>query len=452
VGAGSLFIAVRGSARDGHEFLPQAEAQGAVAAIVEDAARTALPSLVVRPGEGRRAAALAAAAAFEDPARALRLVAVTGTNGKTTTVGILRHLLDRDDARSASIGTLGVLLGSAGEPMDGGAGLTTPGPVELQRVLRALVDAGVRSVAMEVSSHSLDQQRVEGLAFEAAVFTNLTRDHLDYHGTMDAYLAAKARLATLLARRGALIVNADDPAWRRLPRVKRTIRFGLGPRAAVRAESVHFQPRGSEWCLCADGQRHSLRLPLIGDFNVMNALGAAAAAWQLGMPLSAIVARLRTVPQVPGRLEVIHERPAVLRDYAHTPDALERALQAVRPFTRRRLIAVFGCGGDRDRGKRPEMGSIAERLADQVIITSDNPRTEDPEAILDDIERGMGAMRHERIEDRERAIARALTLADPEGDVILLAGKGHETYQVRGTTKHPFDEKEIVARLAGGAS
>jgi UDP-N-acetylmuramoyl-L-alanyl-D-glutamate--2,6-diaminopimelate ligase len=220
----------------------------------------------------------------------------------------------------------------------------------------------------------------------------------------------------------------------------------------VRAEALHFQPRGSEWCLCADGQRHSLRLPLIGDFNVMNALGAAAAAWHLGMPLSAIVARLRTVPQVPGRLEVIHELPSVLRDYAHTPDALERALQAVRPFTRRRLIVVFGCGGDRDRGKRPEMGSIAERLADHVIITSDNPRTEDPETILDDIERGMGASRHERIEDRECAIARALALAEPEGDVILLAGKGHETYQVRGTTKYPFDEKEIVARLAGGAT
>jgi UDP-N-acetylmuramoyl-L-alanyl-D-glutamate--2,6-diaminopimelate ligase len=247
-------------------------------------------------------------------------------------------------------------------------------------------------------------------------------------------------------------VNADDPAWRKLPRAKRSIRFGLGSRAKVRAEALHFQPRGSEWCLCADGQRHSLRLPLIGDFNVMNALGAAAAAWHLGMPLSAIVARLRTVPQVPGRLEVIHELPTVLRDYAHTPDALERALQAVRPFTRRRLIVVFGCGGDRDRGKRPEMGSIAERLADHVILTSDNPRTEDPETILDDIERGMGASRHERIEDRECAIARALALAEPEGDVILLAGKGHETYQVRGTTKYPFDEKEIVARLAGGAT
>jgi UDP-N-acetylmuramoyl-L-alanyl-D-glutamate--2,6-diaminopimelate ligase len=452
VRAGSLFVAVPGVERDGHDFLAHAAEQGAVVAIVEDAERTALPALVVRRGEARRAAALAAAAAFDEPARALRLVAVTGTNGKTTTVGILRHLLDRDDARSASIGTLGVLIGSAAEPVEGGAGLTTPGPVELQRVLRALVDAGVRTVAMEVSSHSLDQRRVEGLAFDAAVFTNLTRDHLDYHGTMEAYFAAKARLASQLVKGGALIINADDPAWKRLPRASRAITFGLGDGATVRAEAVHYDPRGSEWRLCVDGQRHSLRLPLIGDFNVLNALGAAAAAWQLGTLPSTIVARLRTVPQIAGRLEVIHERPTVLRDYAHTPDALERALEAVRPFTRRKLIVVFGCGGDRDPGKRPEMGSIAERLADHVIITSDNPRTEDPEKILDDIERGMGGERHERIEEREGAIARALELADGEGDVILLAGKGHETYQIRGTARHPFDEKAIVARLAGGAS
>ena len=449
VQAGSLFIAVKGSERDGHDFLPQAAAKGAAAAIVEDRSRTELPAIVVR--EGRRAAAIAASAAFDAPAEALRMVAVTDTNGKTTTVHILRHLLDGHGGKSASIGTLGVLVGSAGTPLgDGGdAALTTPGPVELQRTLRALVGAGVRSVAMEASSHSLDQRRIDGLAFESAIFTNLTRDHLDYHGTMEAYFDAKARLVSYLAPRGVAIVNADDPAWARLSGAPRTITFGLTDRAAVRAESMRYLPRGSEWRLVANTQRHALHLPLIGDFNVVNALGASVAAWDLGQSLSEVASRLRTVPQVPGRLEIIHEHPTVLRDYAHTPDALERAIAAVRPFTRKRLIVVFGCGGDRDRGKRPQMGNIAERSADWVIITSDNPRTEDPDAILDDIERGMRRTNHERIEERDLAILQALERADARDDVILLAGKGHETYQIRGTVKHPFDEKVVVAELTG---
>ena len=449
VRAGSLFIAVKGSERDGHEFLPQAQAKGAAAAIVEDRARTDLPAIVVR--EGRRAAAIAAAAAFDSPAQALRLVAVTGTNGKTTTVHILRHVLDGHGGKSASIGTLGVLVGSAGIPLgDGGdAGLTTPGPVELQRTLRALVGAGVRSVAMEASSHSLDQRRVDGLVFESAIFTNLTRDHLDYHGTMEAYFDAKARLVSYLAPRGVAIVNVDDQAWAKLPAAPRTITFGLTDRATVRADAVHYEPRGSEWRLVMGSQRHALHLPLIGSFNVSNALGAAVAAYDLGQSLSEIASRLRTVPQVPGRLEIIHEHPTVLRDYAHTPDALERAIAAVRPFTRKRLFVVFGCGGDRDRGKRPQMGNIAERAADWVILTSDNPRTEDPDEILDDIERGMRRTNHERIEERDLAILQALEKADPRDDVILLAGKGHETYQIRGTVKHPFDEKVVVAELTG---
>jgi len=442
--ANSLFLAVRGSARDGHEFLPQAEAAGAVAAIVEDVGRTTLPSIVVR--EGRRAAAIAAAAAFDDPAKQLRLAAVTGTNGKTTVVSILRHLLDKPNARSASIGTLGILLGSDGVPVAGSASLTTPGPVELQRALRALVDRGVKTVAMELSSHSLDQRRAETLVFEAGVFTNLTRDHLDYHETMEAYLLAKARLVAQLGSRGAAVVNLDDSVWERLPPANTVITYGRDPEAMVRAESVLFHPRGSEWLLVADNQRHALQLPLIGDFNVSNALGAAGAAWHLGMTLSAVAARLRTVPQVAGRLEVIHERPTVLRDYAHTPDALERALAAVRPFARKKLFVIFGAGGDRDRGKRPLMGAIAEQGADFAIVTSDNPRTEEPVSILEDIERGMRLTNHALIEDRRDAIKHALELASTE-DVVLLAGKGHETYQIRGTTSHPFDEKAIVAEL-----
>jgi UDP-N-acetylmuramoyl-L-alanyl-D-glutamate--2,6-diaminopimelate ligase len=452
--AGSCFVAVRGSARDGHRFLPDVERAGAALAVCEDATGTALPALLV--SDTRAAAAVVAAAFYGEPARDLRFVGVTGTNGKTTTVGIVRHLLDGPDARAASIGTLGVLVGSAGEPLPGGAGLTTPGPVELQRVLRALVDAGVSRVAMEVSSHALEQQRARGVRFDCGVFTNLTRDHLDYHVTMEAYFAAKSLLVFALAPDGTAIVNADDAAWTRLPRAPRTLRFGLqagGARAAgapadVVARDLRFEPRGSRWTLAAPAGEREVRLPLIGDFNVANALAAAAVGLALGMSLDEVAARLETVPQVPGRLEVLGEAPTVLRDYAHTPDALARALAALRPFTPGRLIVVFGCGGDRDRGKRPLMAEAARGGADHLVVTSDNPRTEDPERILDDIVAPLREGTYDRIEDRRAAIAHAMALADPARDVVLLAGKGHETYQIRGTTSFPFDEKLVVRELA----
>ncbi|HUF27133.1 MAG TPA: UDP-N-acetylmuramoyl-L-alanyl-D-glutamate--2,6-diaminopimelate ligase [Gemmatimonadaceae bacterium] len=445
VSPGGLFVAVRGTVADGHAYLDIVHERGAAMAIVEDASRTTLPALVVR--DGRRAAAVAARAAYDEPARDLRLVAVTGTNGKTTTVGMLRHLLDDPPGSAASIGTLGVLVGSEGGPLPGGSGLTTPGPVELQRVLRVLLDSGIRTVAMETSSHSLEQFRIEGVFFGAAVFTNFTRDHLDYHGTMEAYFAAKAKLLEHLASGGVAVVNADDPSWRALPVAGRRVSFGIeSTDAHVRASGIAFGPRGSEWTLSAGDEKRAVRLPLIGGFNVANALGAAAAAWSMGVPLRTVASRLESLPQVPGRLEILAEHPTVLRDYAHTADALERALDAVRPFTEQRLIVVFGCGGDRDRGKRPLMGGVAERMADWIILTSDNPRNEDPERILDDIVAGMRGGKHERIEDRHLAIARALEIAQPS-DVVLLAGKGHETYQVRGTTRHPFDERVIVSEL-----
>ena len=445
--AGTVFIAVRGTERDGHDYLDAARAAGATAAIVERTERLPpdLPAVVVRDGRG--AAPLAAAAAYGWPARQLRLVGVTGTNGKTTTVNMLRHIFDTPESRGASIGTLGVLVGSEGTPVEGGGGLTTPGPVELQRLLRVLVDAGIGRVAMEVSSHSLDQRRVEGVQFDVAVYTNLTRDHLDYHKTMEAYFAAKARLLEYLLPHGTVVYNLDDRAWTALRTDRRKVAFSERVMSAeVHSENVRFGPRGSEWTLALGAEHLPVRLPLIGDFNVANALGAAAAAYALGTQTARIAERLTSLPQVPGRLERLNDTPAVLRDYAHTPDALDRALEAVRPFARGRLIVVFGCGGDRDRGKRPVMGEIAERLADLAIVTSDNPRTEDPERILDDIESGMTRSNHERIVDRRDAIRHALEIAAAD-DVVLLAGKGHETYQVRGTTKYPFDEAEIVRDL-----
>jgi len=446
VARGDLFIAVKGWSSDGHDFLDAASGRGAVIAMVEDPSRTTLPSLVVR--EGRRAAALASATAYGDPARNLRLLGVTGTNGKTTTTSVMRHLFDEGDGSSASIGTLGVLVGSEGEVLAGGSGLTTPGPVELQRILRELADRGVRTVAMEVSSHSLDQRRVDGLEFDVAVFTNLTRDHLDYHGTMENYLNAKARLLDYLKAHGTAVINADAPEWLTLKPRSRPLTFAAREPADVRAQDIRYTSEGSEWRLTTARGSADVSLPLIGDINVENALAAAATAFAIGQTPAAIASRLRTVPQVAGRLEIISTRPTVLRDYAHTPDALERSLKTARAFTRGKLIVVFGCGGDRDKGKRPLMGRIAERDADCAIVTSDNPRTEDPDAIIDDIEAGMRSSRHERVTDRLSAIRRAIELAE-DADIVLLAGKGHETYQIRGTTSYPFDEKEIVREMTG---
>jgi UDP-N-acetylmuramoyl-L-alanyl-D-glutamate--2,6-diaminopimelate ligase len=449
VAEGTLFIAVRGSARDGHDYLKKAAELGATAAMVEDPSRTQLPAIIVR--EGRKAAAVAAGAAFGEPSRELRMIGITGTNGKSTTAGILRHMLDRPGSRAASIGTLGVLFGSEADVVPGGAELTTPGPVELQRVLRELVNRGVKTVAMEVSSHSLDQRRIDGLSFDAGVFTNLTRDHLDYHHTMEAYFEAKARLMDYLEPDGTAVINADDSSWSALPDSRKKIFFGLNNDAQVRASNVTYAPAGSHWTLKYKSQSVPVDLPLIGDVNVHNALGSAAVGIIVGLSLDEIALSLANLPQVPGRLEVISRKPTVLRDYAHTPDAMERALAAIRPFTRGRLIVVFGCGGDRDRGKRPEMGHAAEAGADVVIITDDNPRTEDPEQILDDIEKGMTPGKHQRISRRKAAIQSALSQAN-EDDVVLLAGKGHETYQIVGTKKLPFDEKLIVRELLAGTA
>jgi UDP-N-acetylmuramoyl-L-alanyl-D-glutamate--2,6-diaminopimelate ligase len=282
------------------------------------------------------------------------------------------------------------------------------------------------------------------------VFTNLTRDHLDYHGTMEAYLASKLKLSTLLQLGAVEVINLDDEAWRAMaPRTSR-VTFGFDPAADVRAAEVALDAGGSRFRISGCFGSAEVMLPLLGDFNVANALAAAATALGLGRPLTGVAERLASAPQVPGRMERISEVPCtVLRDYSHTPDSLERALRTLRPLTSGRIIAVFGCGGDRDRGKRPLMGRIAAELSDLAIATSDNPRTENPDAIIDDIERGMGGMPHLRITDRLAAIHTALNQARA-GDTILLAGKGHETYQVIGTEKVDFDEREIVQRAVSG--
>jgi len=443
---GMLYCAVRGSVQDGHQFVAAARERGAVAALVEREQPVELPQVLVR--DGRRAAAVAAETWFGRPAAQLDLVGVTGTSGKTTSVLLARHVLSALEPMG-SIGTLGA-FDPGGAPVPSEAGnLTTPGPIDLQATLAALVARGARGAAMEVSSHSLDQGRVDGLVFRAAIFTNLTREHLDYHSTLEAYFKAKAKLATYLSPAGLEVVNADDPAWQRLPRRHRRVTFGERG-GDVTARQVVVDGSGARFELVTPTGNAAARLPLLGRFNVANALGVAACAWGMGVPVETIADRLATAPQVPGRMERIAERPCtILRDYSHKPDALERALESVRPLTQGRLILVFGAGGDRDRGKRAPMGEIAVRLADVAIVTSDNPRTEDPERILDEVESGMQAKPHQRRGDRREAIALALQLARP-GDTILLAGKGHETYQIIGKEKQPFDERAIVREL--GAS
>ena len=448
---GMLYCAVRGAVQDGHAFVADAAARGAAAALVETPPppprreEVALPLIVVR--DGRRAAAVAAETWYGRPAARLQLVGVTGTNGKTTSVTLARHVLGALWPMGA-IGTLGA-FDPAGEPVESEAGnLTTPGPIDLQATLAALIARGALGAAMEVSSHSLDQGRIDGLVFRAAIFTNLTRDHLDYHRTFDAYFAAKARLVGYLAPDGVAVINSDDPAWAKLPPAPRRISFGER-RGEVTAADVTVDARGARFTLVTPQGSHAVALPLLGRFNIANALGVAACGVGLGMRAAVVAERLSTAPQIPGRMERIAADPCtVLRDYAHTPDALERALETVRQVTPAggRVIAVFGAGGDRDRGKRAPMGEVVARLADIAIATSDNPRTEDPERILDEVEAGMGDRPHYRFVDRRAAIGQALELAR-QGDTVLLAGKGHETYQVVGTVKEPFDEREIVRQL-----
>ena len=443
---GDLFCAWAGTAHDSHAFVAAAASAGAVAAIVERRVDADIPQIVVT--DGRRAAAIGAARVFDDPVSKLTLVGVTGTDGKTTSAWIMRHLLSARH-KAAMIGTLGVWL-DVGGAVPGSESLTTPGPVDLARLFRTLVDRGVSAIAMEVSSHALHQGRVDALRYDAALFTNLTRDHLDYHGTIEEYREAKRRFVELLRSNGTAVTNADDHAWDGVgERAPKHLMFSVDPERAadVVAREIRLTSEGALFDLVVNGRRAPVRLPLLGDFNVQNAIGAAAVCLSLGHDLRQVAEMLGTVPQVPGRLERIAQEPCpVLRDYAHTPDALERVLLTLRPIVEGRIIVVFGAGGDRDRGKRPEMGAIAQRAADVAIVTSDNPRTEDPDAIIDDIVAGMEAGSYRRITDRREAIAAALTLAQP-GDLVLLAGKGHETYQVIGTTKHDFDERQVVREI-----
>ncbi len=418
---GVLFCALRGTEFDGHQFVARAAAAGAAAALVEEAQPAVdLPQLVV--SDTRAATVHAASLLHGDPAAGLSLVGVTGTNGKTTTSLIARHIL-AGEAPSAAVGTLG-WFDATGERHSGR--LTTPDPLELMATLRELRDEGTRFVALEVSSHALDQRRIAGLSFDAAVFTNLTHEHLDYHPDLESYREAKLRLADQVDPQGVCAVNADDPAWSGEDFAgRRVVRYGLGASADVRAARVRHTAEGSDWLLETPDGSWPVHLPLLGEFNVHNALAAATAAWGLGME--------------PGLV-------------AERPDAYTRVLETLAGLTEGNLYIVFGCGGDRDRGKRPVMGRIAARHTALAVITTDNPRSEDPSNICADVTRDMPAGSYRVILDREEAIDFALRESG-SGDVVVLAGKGHETYQDIAGERIPFDEAAIVrARMVGDPS
>ncbi len=467
VSPGDLFVALPGQYADGHDHLPEAVRLGAVAFVVERWPQADLQGRpVLRVRDARRALAPLSARFFGDPSRELTLVGVTGTNGKTSTTFLVESILGQAGRRVGLIGTVEVRFADVRRR----ALNTTPESLELQRTLRHMLDRSVDAVAMEVSSHGIALGRIAGCRFAVAALTNVTQDHLDFHGSMEFYLASKLDLFRQhLAADGAAVVNADDPqapafeaaakdAGARLVRVSRR-----RDAADVTLEDADVTLEGSRLRLRLPSGPLDAELPLLGEFNLENALVATGIAVALGVAPDAIARGLRACPQVPGRMERVGVdlggAPSVLVDYAHTPDAVEKLLRAVRPLARGRLVALFGCGGDRDRGKRPLMAEAVARHADRVIVTSDNPRSEDPLRILADVEKGLGALRrvepdaldaaehaYAALPDRRAAIELAVRIARPE-DTVLLAGKGHEDYQIVGREKLPFDDR-VEARRA----
>jgi UDP-N-acetylmuramoyl-L-alanyl-D-glutamate--2,6-diaminopimelate ligase len=450
VAPGMVFVAIPGFTHDGHAFVPEAVARGARAVVVQRAAAGAAAVTVVTVPDTRVALAQMSAAFFGHPSRELQLIGITGTNGKGTTAALIEAILTRAGRRTGLIGTLGAKMGD--KEID--LGRTTPEAPQLQGLLREMVDAGITHAVMEVASHGLTLHRVDGCRFRAAVFTNLTQDHLDFHGSMDEYRHAKQRLFEMVDADGVAVVNADDAAASSMIRSTpaRVITYGVVQAADIRAEDVALATDGTTFTVLTPSGPTQVRSRLRGKFNVYNALAAVSTAMTQGVGRDVAAAALADFPGVPGRFEAVDEgQPfAVIVDYAHTPDSLENVLRTAREFTRGRVVAVFGAGGDRDRTKRPVMGRIAAALADTAIVTSDNPRSEDPMVIIDEIMAGVrGPMSEVRIEvepDRRKAIVRAVGIAQP-GDVIVIAGKGHEPYQEINGIKHPFDDR-LAAREA----
>ena len=451
VNPGTVFFALPGHRTDGHQFINDAIDRGAIAVVCErNGFSPARATKIVVP-DAREALARAATAFHGNPSASLKVIGVTGTNGKTTVSFMIRTMLEAAGIPTGLLGTIRYEIGDRMIP----AARTTPEALEIQQMLAQMVRAGCQACVMEVSSHALDQQRTLGVEFDVAIFTNLTQDHLDYHGTMDGYFAAKMKLFTAMqhgVKRGAAVINIDDAYGERVEKesemaVKLT--YGLGEAASLRATGIALLKDKTRFQAEFDGRKVACEMPLIGRHNIYYALAAFGAGLSLNVDVRVLKRALKTMPAVPGRLERVttDESFNVFVDYAHTDDALEQVLKTLREVTTGRLLVMFGCGGNRDAGKRPKMGAAAARLADFTLITSDNPRRESPEAICRQIEAGYREVRADGCEvvlDRRRAIEELIDLAD-SGDTVLIAGKGHETYQEFEDTVAPFDDR-LIAR------
>ncbi len=448
---GNLFVACRGERTDGHRYVEAAIDRGAAAVVLEHDTGYSPRATRIKVSDARRSMAQVSAQFYNHPSQSLKVIGITGTNGKTTTAFMVRAIMEAAGFPCGLLGTVQYQIGQRVIP----AARTTPESVEIQEMMSEMLRAGCGGVSMEVSSHALDQSRVAEVDFDIVVFTNLSQDHLDYHRTMQNYFESKVKLFSALGtgrKAGRAVVNADDAYGReliqRLGGDNAVLSYGVSNAAAIRAEDVRVSAEGSDFVVYAPQGGIPISLPLIGRHNVSNALAAIGASLALGIDLGTVESALAQFRPVPGRLEAVDvgEEFKVFVDYAHTADALRNVLATVGELTRGRLIVVFGCGGDRDKGKRKAMGQVACELADFSILTSDNPRTEDPREILRQMEEGFPATacgRYQIIEDRREAVERALDIARP-GDTVLIGGKGHETYQEFADTVVPFNDRQVV--------
>ncbi|MBQ9246592.1 UDP-N-acetylmuramoyl-L-alanyl-D-glutamate--2,6-diaminopimelate ligase [bacterium] len=449
-----IFICIRGEAADGHKYAKSAVEKGATALFCEEELDVNVPQIIVN--DTKRTMAKIAAAFYNEPSKNINLIGVTGTNGKTTVTHLIQKILEENNQKCALIGTLGYKLSSEDEYKD--AKHTTPQPPELQRDLRLMSDKGIKNVVMEVSSHSLEQQRVGCCDFDGAVFTNLTQDHLDYHITMSNYFKAKAILFENLKQGAFAIINSDDSYARDflnvIPQGVKVLTYGVKNDADVKAENIDFSVDGAKLTVKFQDKKVEMKLHLNGMFSVYNALAAYAAALAMKIDYKVIAKALENTKSVAGRFEIVNKKPLVIVDYAHTPDGLENVLKAARELTpaTSKLICLFGCGGDRDTTKRPKMGKIADELSDKVVVTSDNPRSEDPQLIISDIMTGIRTVDTQRIfvePDRGQAIKFLKSISNPE-DVIVIAGKGHEDYQILKNETIHFDDREEAKKVFVG--
>lgn len=451
---GGVFVAVRGSGVDGAKFIPDAIARGA--AVIVGSGITGVSGVIMIPCEDERGVVSRLAMRWhglDTPATSLRLLGVTGTNGKSTTAMMTRAIVQASGAKCGLLGTICYDLCARSVTAD----MTTPGPVKLAEYLHECRDAGAGYAVMEVSSHALDQRRTDGLRFDVAAFTNLTGDHLDYHKTEENYREAKHRLFTGLSADAVAVLNRDDPSSDAMARdcSARIVYYSLNSATEIHARLIRDSVKGTLYRMRIGGEDLVLENALVGRHNVYNAMAAAGLAHAAGVPLDAIESGLNSVRNVPGRLQRVPCASAadVFVDYAHTDDALRNVLSVLRPLAKRKLITVFGCGGDRDRTKRPRMARVAAEFSDAIFVTSDNPRTEEPMAIIQEITAGFAPDALARVlsePDRRSAIRLALRTAG-DGDVVLIAGKGHEDYQVIGTQKIHFDDVEVAIEAASDA-